>query len=211
MIPTELNMEDLSSLEKLQSTLLLNLVFSQGDKDIGRRTALNRRLFIRLLDKAVDEYKEARGLIVAQIVEAQRDATEMALNGRHIYIFKFVDHMENCVSTVRRILRFLDILKSNQDGLVFSRTVRRHIESLTTSIIDVRNIIEHMDKEIQNDTIQENESIMLKITDTQDGIMIAGQSLKFSTLSTLIKQLHTLGNLMAPWRVADNPNEQRHV
>ncbi len=177
----------MSGLERLQPTLILNLVFAQGDKDITRRTALNRRLYIRLLDKAVDEYKEARDLLVAQIAEGHRNTDEMARNGRYIYMFKFVDHMENCISTVRRILRFLDILKGNQDGLAFPRTIRKHIESLTTPIIDVRNTIEHMDEKIQNDIIQENEPVILKVIDTQDGIMIAGQSLKFSTLSTLIK------------------------
>ena len=128
----------------------------------------------------------------------------MTRNGRYIYMLKFVDHMENCVSTVRRILRFLDILKGNQDGLAFSRNVRKHIESLTTPIVDVRNTLEHMDERIQKDDIQENEPVMLKVTDSQDGIMIGGQSLKFSTLSTLIKQLHTLGQSMASWRAADN-------
>ena len=43
----------------------------------------------------------------------------MTRNGRYIYMFKFVDRMENCISAVRRILRFLDILKGNQDGLEF--------------------------------------------------------------------------------------------
>ena len=142
MIPTELKMEDLSGLEKLQPTLILNLVFAQGERDISRRTALNRRLFIRLLDKAVDEYNEARDLIVAQIAEGQRRLEEMTKDGRHIYMFKLVDHMENCISSVRRILRFLDILKGNQDGLAFSRTVRKHIESLTSSVVDVRDTIE---------------------------------------------------------------------
>jgi hypothetical protein len=208
MIPTELRMEDLSGLEKLQPTLIINLVFAQGDKDISRRTALNRRLYIRLLDKAVDEYTEARELIVAQIAEGQRNAEEITQNGRYIYMFKFVDHMENCISSIRRILRFLDILKSNQDGLAFSRTTRNHIESLTTPIIDVRDTIEHMDERIQKDVIQENEPVMLKITDTQDGIMIAGQSLKFSTLGTLIKKLHALGQSMAAWRATDDLNER---
>jgi len=204
MIPTELKMEDLSGLEKLQPTMILNLSFAQGDKDISRRTALHRRVYIRLVDKAVDEYLGARKLIVAQIAEGQRSTEEMTRNGRYIYMLKFVDHMENCVSTVRRILRFLDILKGNQDGLAFSRNVRKHIESLTTPIVDVRNTLEHMDERIQKDDIQENEPVMLKVTDSQDGIMIGGQSLKFSTLSTLIKQLHTLGQSMASWRAADN-------
>ena len=119
--------------------------------------------------------------------------------------------MENCISTVRRILRFLDILKGNQDGLAFPRTVRKHIEVLTTPIIGVRNTIEHMDDKIQNDVIQENEPIMIKLTDLQDGVVIAGQSLKFSSLSTLIRKLYSLGMNMAAWRVADNPVERKHA
>lgn len=208
MIPTELKMEDLSGLEKLQPTLILNLVFAKGDRDISRRTALNRRLFIRLLDKAVDEYNEARDLIVAQIAEGERSSEEMTKDGRHIYMFKFVDHMENCIASVRRILRFLDILKGNQDGLAFSRTVRKHIESLTSSILDVRNTIEHMDERIQNDIIQSNEPVILKISDTQNGIIIAQHVLKFSVLSTLIKKLHEIGHSMAAWRKPDNKYEE---
>jgi hypothetical protein len=199
-------MEDLSGLEKLQPTLTLNLVFAQGDRDITRRTASARKVYIRLLDKTVDEYEEARKLIVAQIAEGQRSVDEMTRNGRYIYMFKFIDHMENCISTVRRIIRVLDILKGNQDGLAFLRTIKRHIESMTRPIIDVRDTVEHIDERIHKDVIQENEPLMLMITDSQDGIMIGGQSLKFSTLSTLVKQLHALGQSMAAWRSPDDSN-----
>jgi len=202
MIPTEVKMEDLSGIEKLQPTLVLNLVFAQGDEDVNRKTALHRRVYIRLVDKAVDEYKEARNLIIAQIEERQRSAEEMTRDGRYIYMFKFIDHMENCISTVRRLLRFLDILKGNQDGLLFSRTIRKQIESLTKPIVAVRDVVEHMDEKIQKDSVQEDEPIMLKMTKAQDGVVIGGQSLKFSTLSTLIKQLHRLGHKMAAWRAA---------
>jgi hypothetical protein len=205
MIPTEVKMEDLSRLEKLQPTLILHLVFADGDNNVSRKIALHRRVYIRLVDKAVDEYEEARSLILAQIEEGQRSTEEMARDGRYIYMSKFVDHMENCISTVRRILRFLDILKGNQEGLLFSRTIRKQIESLTTPIVEVRNVVEHMDKKIQNDGVQENEPVMLKVTDAQDGVVIGGQSLKFSTLSTLIKQLHGLGQNMAAWRAASSP------
>ncbi|MFH1952336.1 MAG: hypothetical protein ABIL06_12050 [Pseudomonadota bacterium] len=204
MIPTELKMDDLSGLAKLQPTLVLNLVFAKGDREISRRTALNRRVFIRLLDKAVDEYEESRNLIVAQIAEGEQSTDEMARSGRHIYMFKFVDHMENCISTVRRILRFLDILKGNRDGLAFPRTVRKHIESLTTPIVEVRDTVEHMDERIHRDEIGQDEPVMLKVTDSQDGVMIGGQSLRFSTLSALIRQLHSLGESMAAWRAADD-------
>jgi len=204
MIPTEVKMEDLSRLEKLQPTMVLNLIFAQADKNVNRKTALHRRVYIRLVDKALDEYKEARNLILAQIEEGQRSAEEMTKDGRYIYMFKFVDNMENCISTVRRILRFLDVLKGNQEGLLFPRTIKRQIESLTTPIVGVRDVVEHMEDKIRKDGIQENEPVMLKVADTQDGVMIGGKSLKFSTLSTLIKQLHGLGQNMAEWRAADD-------
>jgi hypothetical protein len=213
MIPTEMKMEDLSGLGKLLPTFFLNF-WAHGDNNINRKTALHRRLYIRFVDKAVDEYQEARNWLRAQIEEGQRSAEEMPRDGgfifsigggtRRIYMFKFVDHMENCISTVRRILRFLVILKRNQDGLLFSRTIRKQIEQRTPYIRAVRDAVEHMDKEIQKDRIQENATIMLTLTDTQDGIVIGGQSLKFSTLSMLIKQLHELGKNMAAWRSAYN-------
>lgn len=204
MIPTEQKMDDLSGLPKLLPTLMLNLAFAQGDKGVSRQTALNRRVFIRLLDKAVDEYEESRNLIAAQIADGQLSTDEMTRSGRHIYMFKFVDHMENCISTLRRILRFLDILRGNRDGLTFPRTLRRQIESLVTPIVEVRNTVEHMDKRIRNDEIGPDEPVMLKVTDSQDGVMIGCQSLRFSDLSALIRQLHSLGESMASWRAADD-------
>lgn len=159
---------------------------------------------MRLVDKAIDEYCEARNRLLAQIDEGQRSVEEMREEGRKIYMFKFIDNMENCISTVRRLLRLFDFLKRNQDGLSFSRTIRKQIESMAGSIVKMRNVLEHVDEKIQNDAIPDHEPVMLKVTDTQDGLIVGGQSLQFSTLSVLIKQLHGLGQTMAVWRAADN-------
>ena len=204
MIPTELRMDDLSGLGKLQPTLLLNVCFAQGDREVNRRTALNRLVFVRLVDKAVDEYEESRHMIVAQIAEGQRSVDEMARSGRFIYMLKFVDHMENCISTVRRILRFLNVLKSDQDGLPFPRPIRKDIEALTKPIVKVRNTVEHMDERIRRDEIGEDEPVMLKVMASQDGVMIGGQTLPFSTLSSLIRKLHSLAESMAACRTASH-------
>ncbi|ADE14433.1 hypothetical protein Nhal_1279 [Nitrosococcus halophilus Nc 4] len=199
MIPTECKMEDLSALEGQVMTLTANLVFGPGDKNISRRTALNRRLFVRLVDKGLDEYETARRHILAQLAEKQRTPDEMAEQGRVIYMLKFVDHMENCICTVRRILRLLNHLKGNQDGLEFPRIVRRQIDSLADDVVDMRNVVEHMDDEIQKDNIEENESVMIQLLDSQDGVKVAGESLKFSRLGTLLRRLHELSKNMAEW------------
>lgn len=199
MIPTECKMEDLSDLEGQVMSLTVNLAFGPGDKNVSRRTSLNRRVFVRLVDKGLDEYEAARRHILAQLAEKQRTAEAMAEQGRVIYMLKFVDHMENCICTVRRILRLLNHLKGNQDGLEFPRIVRRQIDSLADDIVDMRNVVEHMDAEIQQDKIAENESIMVQLLDSQDGVKVAGESLKFSSLSTLLRRLHELSKDMAEW------------
>ncbi len=182
---------------------MLNLVFAQADKDISRKTALHRRQYIRLTDKALDEYNEARLLILAQVEVGSRTTDEMTSNGRGIYMFKFIDHMENCISSVRRALRYLEYIKGNQDGLQVPKLIRKQINSLSTSLVDVRNFIEHMDEKIQNNEIQENEPVMMKLIDTQDGVTIAGRTLKFSTLSIILVKLQEFGKDLAAWNVED--------
>ncbi len=210
MIPTELKMEDISTLGKLLPSELLNLVFAQSDKNIERKTALYRKIYIRLLDKALDEYEESRNLIVTQIKEGKRSEQEMTENGRFIYMFKFVDQMENCITTVRRILRLLDRLKRNAQRLSFTQIILKQIESLTTPLVGLRNTVEHIEKEIKKDGIQKNKPVMLKISENQNGIVIGSQHLSFSDLSTLIKRLHKLGEEMIAWRV-DEDAESQHA
>ncbi len=118
-------------------------------------------------------------------------------------MFKFTDHMENCISTVCRMLRLLNILKGIEIGASFPRVVRKHIDSLTIQVVDIRNLIEHIEKEIQNDAIGEEEPIMLKLAESQEGVVIGSQYLRFSALSILIKRLHELGQAMVAWRGAE--------
>lgn len=207
MIPTSVNMDDLSGLCKLQPDMILGVVFAKADKNVDRRTSICRRVYVRLLDKALDEYRSSRDAIVAEVAEGMRSSEEITQTGQYIYMFKFTDHMENCISTVRRILRLLNILKGIEIGASFPRVVRKQIDSLTIQLIDSRNLIEHIEKEIQNDAIGEEEPIMLKLAASQEGVVIGSQYLRFSALSTLIKRLHELGQAMVAWRAVDDVNE----
>ena len=204
LIPTECKMEDLSGLEKLQPNMLLNLVFAGIDENIERKTTIYRKIFVRLIDKTLDEYNEAQSLILEQIIERKRSDDEMKKKGRVLYMLKFVDHMENCIGTLRRILRILDKLKGNREGLSFPRTIRRQIESLSTPLVELRNTIEHVEEAIQKDEIQENEPVMIKITGAQDGVSVGNNAITFFEISTLIKRLHGFGQDLARWRVGDN-------
>ena len=194
-------MEDLYGLEKLQPNFLLNLVFSRLDENMERNTAIYRKIYIRLMDKALDEYNEARNHIVEQILEGNRATEQPQRKSRVIYMLKFVDHMENCIGTMRRILRLLETLKKNRQGLIFPQIIRRQIESLSTPLVGLRNTIEHIEGEIQKDNIKEDGPVMIKISSEQDGVSVGNHSMSFFEMSTLIKRLHGLGQDLAKWRI----------
>ena len=82
MIPTECKMPDLSDLSevRLENQILLRAWI--GDLDVNRKEENYRRIFARLVDKAIREYQTARSAILAQIAEAKRFATGHFAVGR---------------------------------------------------------------------------------------------------------------------------------
>jgi hypothetical protein len=118
-------MPDLSKLERLQGALTLRVVFTQADAKIGRKAALFRRVFIRLMDKSVAEYLESRTVLNSQVQESKRPPKEMQETGRIIYMFSFSDHMENSITSVRRLLRLLERINCDKDAPTIPRDKKR--------------------------------------------------------------------------------------
>lgn len=64
-------MPDLSDLDfPLKKYLILHALV--GDKGLTQKESLYRRNFVRLVDKAIKEYHEARSTIILQIEEMNR-------------------------------------------------------------------------------------------------------------------------------------------
>ena len=114
-IPSECRMPDLSDVTcSLMGRLLIQLMV--GEPGLSRRTTLYRRNFIRLLDKALREYQEAREIILDQIGEANRPVEDMSKHGRYLYIIRFPDHIESCISTVRLLYKLLRRIKLEKES-----------------------------------------------------------------------------------------------
>ena len=146
MIPKDCKMPDLSELERLQGALTLRVVFTQADAKNGRKAALLRRIFIRLMDKSITEYEEARKALDLQVQESKRPPEEMQETGRIIYMFSFSDHMENCINAVRRLLRLLERINAEKDAPIVPRDKKRFLSSQGKRLIDLRDAFEHMDE-----------------------------------------------------------------
>ena len=196
-LPDNCHMPDISDLAKhpLIPVLTLSLMFSRGDQ-FSKKAALYLRNFIRLVDKSVREYLEARKTILSQIEEKSRSSEEME-KGRVLYILSFVDHAENCVNAIRRLLRLLEYIKRQSMSPPIPKIPRKLIEASRNIIKDVRNTVEHLDEGIQKDEHGEGEPIMLFLTDDGRSMVIGKHSLKFCNLESVIRNLYDIGKHLA--------------
>ncbi len=208
MIPKECKMPDLSELERLQGALTLRVVFTQADAKIGRKTALLRRIFIRLMDKSITEYQEARKALDLQVQESKRPSKEMQETGRIIYMFSFSDHMENCINSVRRLLRLLERINSEKGAPIIPRDKKRFLSSQGKRLIDLRDAFEHMDERIQRDEIGNDEAIMVKLGGSDDRVEIGPFQVTFLELAGIIFKLHELASYLVFISDRDKDNMQ---
>jgi len=190
-IPSECKMPDLSGLDSpLIGPLLVQILV--GEPSLSQKARLYRREFIRLLDKALREYHEAREAILAQIAEANRSAEEMGEDGRRIYIIAFTDHIETCINAVSRLFRLLERIKSEKESPAFPRELRRLVEIKSESIADVRNAVEHMDEQIRKGEITPGKPIMLTIGKNDDRVVVSKYEIKFEELAVVLKKIHEI-------------------
>ncbi len=160
-----------------------------GEKELSRNVRLYRRNFIRLLDKALEEYYEARKVNLAQIEEFKRPSGE---HGTIIYIFNFTNHIETCINSVARLYKLLDRIKSEPSSPILPREIRRLVETQSASIANIRNAIEHMDKLIFKGEIDRKQPIMLVRNENNDGVVIADYEIKFEELAMVLRTMHKI-------------------
>ncbi|MDY0978967.1 hypothetical protein [Stenotrophomonas sp. CFBP8994] len=189
MVPTECRMPSLyPELGRLQPQLIL-LAFFVGNGTLSQNAALIRRNLVRLIDKAVYEYSLARQTVLDQIAESQRSYEQM-LGGRVIHMFGFTDHMENCLNATRRALDLLQHLRADLSAPAQDRIRRRLIESHAGSLIEVRNMFEHVGDAINNNEFGEGEMVILSYGDDQRGVCIGSNSLSFDSIATILRGIH---------------------
>lgn len=189
--PPECKMPDLSDLGGLVGRLTVQLLI--GEPSINRRVSLYRRNFVRLVDKAVFEYKQAREVILDQIAEANRPAKEMMKTGRYLNIFGITNHMENCINAIHRIYKLLERIKTERESPTIPRQIRRSVETKRGPIGVLRIAAEHMDELIRRDELAPNTPIMLALTKNSDRIKISDYDIKFIDLAIVLRNMHAIG------------------
>jgi hypothetical protein len=189
LIPTSCEMPDLSgSCPPITPSFLLQAAFF-GNNGLSDRAALSRRTIVRLTDKTVSEYGQARNAVLSQLQERNRPPEEMMRTGRVIYMFAFVDHMENCINACRRLLALFKHLAN--DPTISNRVAVQAAltHALSRDVSNFRNTIEHMEERISTGQI-EDRPVVLALSDDSAAIEVGKNSIALASLATLIKCLH---------------------
>jgi len=184
-------MPDLSGLDyPLVGRLVIQLL--AGERGLSPKTSLYRRNFIRLVDKALREYHEARETILAEIAETKRPLEEMSRDGRNIYILTFADHIENCINAVQRLYKLLERIKAEKQSPGLPRELRRQVETRGETIVRIRGAIEHMDERILEGEAGVGKPIMAAGSENWDAVVVSNYELKFEELAMVLRTMHEI-------------------
>jgi hypothetical protein len=149
---------------------------------ISSKATLYRNIFIRLQDKAIREYRQAREAFLADIAD----------HGRQMHIIEFTDHMETCINATSRLYRLLEKIKSERESPAFPKELRKSVETKGPSVKVVRDTVEHMDKEIQGDKVTPGKPIALTVNKNFDGVLASSSELSFQDLAEVLKKFNEI-------------------
>lgn len=192
-LPEELHMPSLADLGKNQGTLMLNAMFHRG----GPRNDLLRRQFfnlVRLIDLSVSLYEKARANL-----EASLPSGENRLGSN----LSAVDHLELCVITVRRVLDALDAVRNRPQDAIDARFTERALRRFAGILGEVRNMVVHVERDINNGRISAGESHALMVSEDGRTASIGSHQLSLNDLGSALCRLHALGAELAEYRESD--------
>jgi len=188
-LPRECKIPDLSHLTEKKATssyILTGLIGS--DNNLDPKFVLFRKLFVRLADKAIYEYSMAREAVIDQIKDKDGG----------IYIVPIINHLENCINSLRRLFHLFDHLKkAKYSPIFFDRTLRKLLDSKNEAIQGIRNSIEHIDNLIINGKISEGQTIALDISEDSSKLVIGSKKISTNDLANLISHFYHIARELA--------------
>ncbi len=165
------------------------ILASFGEDSLSPKATTLRSNIVRLVDKAVREYMFARNAILEQVAECQRPVEEL-MKGRVLHMFGFVDHMENSINAIRRVLKFLELLRSDRSAPPQDRTRRRLVRAHSEPLIGIRDTLEHIGERLDKGPISNDQPVILKLGDDQESIILLDSRLTFSSIETILRAVH---------------------
>lgn len=156
-------------------------------KGMDKKVELSRINIVRLIDKAIYEYKMAREAILDEINRKDQ----------HIYTVSIINHLENCINSIVRVFNLYKNIKRNPAGPKMDSTSKKLVEAHEREIRNIRDVLEHIDKEIRSDSIKDGQSIALRLSKDYKFIEIAAYSMRLIDVVNTLKHFYEIGRIIA--------------
>lgn len=189
MLFSECKMPDLANLlaVPIDRSFLVNQLVGSENR-FPEKMLIYRRNFLRLADKAVRDYSDARTATLS-IIDKQKSNSLGIPDGRAL-MNTVTNKLEDCIVTVRRLFDYFDRIRSDATSFPIDRLVKKRIDALNDTVMRVRDSIVHMDKDISGSVVTFGEPIVPALNPTCDTISVAKSALPVDWLSRAITLFH---------------------
>lgn len=168
----------------LRNQLELGMVFHARQVPPSPSTVRLLTTYMITTDKAAREY----------MAGCRRVRDHMTARGGIQSFVEGVGHFENCINATKRALRVLGRLGTQTDGPAIDRTIRKLAQSQDRTITDLRDAIEHMDKDIVSGSgVPEGAPHLLTINKEGDDLEIGTHHIPIVGLQGVVRALHSAG------------------
>jgi hypothetical protein len=147
--------------------------------------------YVRLVEKAILEYKEARSNLIAFLADGTAD-----------HLHRAQDHFESCIQALHRALIYFDRLRNfgykRQDGTPFiprPRELEVLRETVRKPVRDMRNALEHLDNDILDGTLPEDSPAGPHLG--WDIATLGAHKLLYADVTRWIEQLHEFAAVLS--------------
>jgi hypothetical protein len=140
--------------------------------------------YVLVVDKAVREYIAGPTALLEHL--RGEDGTVALIEG--------LGRFETCLNTAKRALRLLTMLGARADAPTLDRTVRNLAHARAGEVTNVRDTIEHIDRDILAPSgLKDGEAHLLMVNKEGTHLEIADHQISFCALRATLGALHRAG------------------
>jgi hypothetical protein len=108
-----------------------------------------------------------------------------------------VNHVEECLVSLNRCKNYIERIKRSKTIPMVSRSLKVLLRHNEKRITDIRDAIEHMDKDIIQNEIPVDEPIAVLVK--SDSVELYGIEIFFSELAEWIQELHSFASSLSEY------------
>lgn len=162
------------------------------DRNLDKKIVLLKKIVVRLIDKAIYEYNQAVDAINRDIEDEKRSVDDMRENGGYIFTHLIMNHLENCINSIHRIYNAFGKIMRNQNSLKIDGIDKKLAELYRKPIRDIRDMIEHIEEDIQEDKINNGDTIALSFDFKKLNISISDKKITIKDLDKIICKFYDI-------------------